>query len=65
MTMDQNRIKRIPIVVDDRVVGIVSRADLVRARAGGGISLEIPLTDAAIREKLFCHLREQFGHIPI
>ena len=26
-----HRIKRVPVILDDRVVGIVSRADLVRA----------------------------------
>jgi CBS domain-containing protein len=30
-----HRIKRVPVVRDDRVVGIVSRADLVRALVGG------------------------------
>ncbi len=58
--MDQNRIKRIPIVLNGQIVGVVSRSDLVRAIARGGIRLEIPLSDAAIREKLLAHLREQW-----
>ncbi|RAI45278.1 histidine kinase [Rhodoplanes roseus] len=32
----QNRIKRAPVIADGRMVGIVSRADLVRAIAGDG-----------------------------
>ncbi len=60
LAMDQNRIKRIPIVVDRHVVGIVSRADLVRAIARSRITLEFPLSDAAIRENLLSHLREQW-----
>ncbi len=59
LAIEQNSIKRIPIVLDGHVVGIVSRADFVRAIARGGITLEIPLSDAEIRETLLSHLREQ------
>jgi len=34
-TLTTHRIKRVPVVRDDRVVGIVSRADLVRALVVG------------------------------
>nr|WP_284701240.1 CBS domain-containing protein [Rhodoplanes tepidamans] len=38
----QNRIKRAPVVAAGRMVGIVSRADLVRAIAGNGHAAEPP-----------------------
>jgi CBS domain-containing protein len=41
--MSKHRIKRVPILSAGRMVGIVSRADLVRALAGG----PNPLTDHA------------------
>ncbi|HEX3575774.1 MAG TPA: CBS domain-containing protein [Rhodopila sp.] len=33
-TMEKNRIKRLPVTADGRVVGVVSRADLLRALIG-------------------------------
>ncbi|WGF90802.1 CBS domain-containing protein [Marinivivus vitaminiproducens] len=35
LVLNQNRIKRVPVLEDGRMVGIVSRADLVRAMASG------------------------------
>jgi len=49
--MEKYRIKRVPVVRDGRVVGIVSRANLLRALAG--VAAEIPpspQSDEAIRE---------------
>jgi CBS domain-containing protein len=57
--MERNRIKRVPIVKDGQLVGIVSRANLVQAVASARSGLEIPLTDAIIREKLLAHLQQQ------
>ncbi len=57
--MEQNGIKRIPLVRDGQLVGIVSRANLVQAIASSGSKLDISLSDAAIREKLVAHLRSQ------
>ncbi len=57
--MEQNGIKRIPLVRDGRLVGIVSRANLVQAIASSGSKLDISLSDAAIRDKLLAHLRSQ------
>jgi len=34
VTMEKNRIKRLPVTQDGRVVGVVSRADLLRALVG-------------------------------
>ena len=52
-------IKRLPIVRDGQLVGIVSRANLVQAIATNGSKLDVPLSDATIREKLLAHLNKQ------
>lgn len=57
--LERNSIKRIPIVKDGRLVGIVSRANLVQAVASAPKGLEIRLSDTAIREKVLSHLRTQ------
>ena len=59
ITMEKNSIKRIPIVRNGQLVGIVSRANLVQALATMRKGLEIPLSDSQIREKLLSHLKEQ------
>ena len=59
ITMEKNSIKRIPIVRNGQLVGIVSRANLVQALATMPKGLEIPLSDSQIREKLLSHLKEQ------
>ena len=59
MTMEKNTIKRVPIVRDGQLVGLVSRANLVQAVATSGTKLEIPLSDATIRDKLMAHLKAQ------
>ena len=51
ITMEKNSIKRVPIVRDGQLVGIVSRANLVQALATMPKGLEIPLSDSQIREK--------------
>ena len=57
--LEKHGIKRVPIVRDGQLVGIVSRANLVQAVASSGSKLEIPLSDASIREKLLAHLNAQ------
>jgi CBS domain-containing protein len=59
MLMERHSIKRIPIVNKGQLVGIVSRANLVQAIATARPSLQIPLSDQAIRDKLLAHLRAQ------
>jgi CBS domain-containing protein len=49
----------LPIVRDGRLVGIVSRANLVQAIATSGSKLDVPLSDTTIREKLLTHLNRQ------
>jgi CBS-domain-containing membrane protein len=57
--LEKNSIKRVPIVNDGQLVGIVSRANLVQAVASARRALEIPLSDTAIRDQLLNHLKQQ------
>jgi CBS domain-containing protein len=57
--LEKNSIKRVPIVKDGQVIGIVSRANLVQAVASARKELEIPPLDAAIRDRLLAHLTGQ------
>jgi CBS domain-containing protein len=57
--LEKHSIKRVPIVENGQLVGIVSRANLVQAVASAGKALEIPLSDSAIRDKLLEHLKAQ------
>jgi CBS domain-containing protein len=57
--METNSVKRVPIVKDGQLVGIVSRANLVQAVASARGELEIALSDASARETLLAHLQQQ------
>jgi CBS domain-containing protein len=57
--LEKNSIKRVPIVRDGQLVGIISRANLIQAVASAHKGLEIPLSDTTIRDKLLAHLKEQ------
>lgn len=57
--MERHAIKRIPIVANGQLVGIVSRANLVQAVASTRKGLEVPLSDRTIRDKLFAQLGSQ------
>ena len=59
MLMERHSIKRVPIVSKGHLVGIVSRANLIQAIATARPSLQVPLSDQAIRDKLLAHLRTQ------
>ena len=59
MLMERYSIKRVPIVSKGQLVGIVSRANLIQAIATARPSLQVPLSDQAIRDKLLAHLRTQ------
>jgi CBS domain-containing protein len=58
-TLEKYGIKRLPILCDGRLVGIVSRANLVQAIATGGSKLDTALSDTSIREKLLTELNKQ------
>jgi CBS domain-containing protein len=57
--METNAIKRVPIVDNGRLVGVVSRANLLRAVAGAQPEADVPVADASIREQLLSHLQRQ------
>ena len=57
--LEKNAIKRVPIVENGQLVGLVSRANLIQAVASAAKGLEIPLSDATIRNKLMAHLKAQ------
>lgn len=57
--LEKNAIKRVPIVKDGQVVGLVSRANLIQAVATARKELEIPLSDATVRNQLQSRLRAQ------
>ena len=58
--MERHRIKRLPVVRGDKVVGIVTRQNLMRALASLALA-EHPVAadDAAIRERLLAELKKQ------
>ena len=61
--LENNSIKRVPIVKDGQVIGIVSRANLIQAVASDRKELEIPVSDEAIREKILASLQaEPWAH---
>ncbi len=58
--MEQKRVKRVPIVTDGRLVGVVSRADLLRALASELKATVVPASDdATIRKQLETELDSQ------
>jgi CBS domain-containing protein len=57
--METKRIKRVPVVHDGKIVGIVSRADLLQVLASGGAASADEKSDSLIREQLLAELRTQ------
>ncbi len=59
--MEKNDVKRIPIVKDGKIVGIVSRANLVQALASApnGIGAQPRVDDAVVRERVQAQLTAQ------
>ncbi len=60
LLMEKHHVKRLPVVKDEQVVGIISRANLLRALAS--VASEVPATsadDAAVREAFFAELARQ------
>lgn len=58
--LESRGIKRVPVVRDGRLVGIVSRADLLRALVAAKDSAKPAATsDAALRDEIFARLRAQ------
>ena len=59
--LEQHHIKRLPVVDEGRVTGIVSRSDVVAALAasGAGMTGSAPDDDEAIRARLIAELERQ------
>jgi CBS-domain-containing membrane protein len=57
--METQRIKRVPVLHDGKLVGIVSRADLLRVLASGGVNASRDDQDGLIRSRLLADLRKQ------
>ena len=57
--MEKNAIKRVPVLENGQLVGIVSRPNLIQAVATARKLLDIPLSDTTIREKILSHLKKQ------
>lgn len=58
--LEKHRIKRVPIVENDRLVGIVSRANLIQVLAGQKAeSFEVEPSDASVRQTILGQLENQ------
>ena len=57
--LERHSIKRVPIVENGALVGIVSRANLIQALAGDRKSLDVPIPDAKLRDRIMAHLKAQ------
>ncbi len=58
--LEHHRIKRVPVVRDHELVGIVSRANLIQALASAGVTAAPPSDESrSIREELLSRLKEQ------
>lgn len=58
--LERHGIKRVPVMDDGRLVGIVSRANLVQALASRGpISAPVETSDDKLREAVMAAMREQ------
>ncbi len=58
--LEQRRIKRVPVVRDGKLVGIVSRANLLQGLAARKEKIEAPTTDdRSIRDRVMAVLNEQ------
>jgi CBS domain-containing protein len=57
--METKRIKRVPVVHNGKIVGIVSRADLLQVLASGGATTAEEDSDHLIHERLLAELHQQ------
>lgn len=57
--LEKNSIKRVPIVENGQLVGLVSRANLIQGLASSGEKREMQLSDTEIRDRLLAQLKSQ------
>jgi CBS domain-containing protein len=59
-TMEKNNIKRMPVMRGDKLVGIVTRSDLMHAMVSlARVAPPAPKSDAAIRDRLLAEIHKQ------
>jgi len=59
-TLEENHIKRVPVVRDGRLVGIVSRANLLHGLAAASLEASpVSASDTAIRDQLLEKLKDE------
>ncbi len=58
-TLKQHRIKRVLVVEDGRLIGLVTRGDLLKALATADVAQPARVDDRAIRERLFAAVEGQ------
>lgn len=56
--LERHRIKRVPVIRDGRIVGIVSRANLLHGLVAKEAAARVTPDDAAIREQVIAGIRE-------
>lgn len=57
--LERNSIKRVPVLASGRLVGIVTRSNLIQVLATTREEIQQPLSDSAIRSSLLSHLKEE------
>ena len=57
--MENNAVKRLPVLENGQLVGVVSRANLLQAVASALQLLDIAPTDKAIRDRILSNLKKQ------
>jgi len=55
--LERNSIKRVPVLASGRLVGIISRSNLIQVLATTREVIQQPLSDSAIRTSLLSHLK--------
>jgi CBS domain-containing protein len=59
--LEEKRIKRVPVVREGRIVGIVSRANLLHGLAAAGVASSPGADDDAVRRRILVALDEDAG----
>ncbi|MBF8223955.1 CBS domain-containing protein [Halomonas sp. 328] len=59
--LEKHRIKRVPVTEEGRLVGIISRANLLRGFSVAGLEEGATVDDRAIRDRLHKELEETLG----
>jgi CBS domain-containing protein len=57
--LEKHGIKRVPVVHNGALIGIVSRSNLIQALAADHRGLDIPISDTQLRDNLLQHLKAQ------